>query len=130
MTQVILDSSGYSEFRRGRPTLRKYFVKDTEIILPVVVIGELRAGFAAGQWLSENEKLLRQFMDLPNVTIAKITDKTTRIYAQLFVELRQKGLPIGQNDMWIAALALELDTPLLTFDKDFSHINNLQLVSG
>ena len=41
--------------------------------------------------------------------------------------LREKGKPIGTNDMWIAATALELDNELLTLDEDFANIQDLML---
>ena len=41
----------------------------------------------------------------------------------------KKGKPIGSNDMWIAAIALELDNELLTLDDDFKNISDLMLGS-
>ena len=58
-----------------------------------------------------------------------MTDKTTVIYSQIYLSLRQKGKPIGTNDMWIAAIALEMDNELLTLNEDFSYIPDLMLGS-
>src|ERR1700677_4535637 len=123
-----LDTSAYSAFNRGDKRLRKWFNADNEIIMPNIVVGELRAGFAAGNRQKENEELLQRFLDSPNVSIVTITDKTTQIYADVYLKLRQKGKPIGTNDMWIAAISVELDVSLLTTDTDFAYVPGLGLV--
>jgi len=122
-----LDTSAYSAFNRGDKRLRAWFTSDSDIIVPIVVIGELRAGFATGNRRKENEELLQRFLDSPNVSVQTITDNTTVIYSQIYLMLREKGKPIGTNDMWIAAIALELDNELLTLDEDFANVQDLML---
>jgi predicted nucleic acid-binding protein len=124
-----LDTSAYSAFNRGDKRLRKWFTSDNDIVVPIIVIGELRAGFVAGNKRKKNEELLQRFLDSPNVYVQTITDKTTVIYSQIYLSLRQKGKPIGTNDMWIAAIALEMDNELLTLDESFSYIPDLMLGS-
>jgi len=124
-----LDTSAYSAFNRGDKRLREWFTSDNDIVVPIIVIGELRAGFAAGNKRKINEELLQRFLDSPNVYVQTITDKTTVIYSQIYLSLRQKGKPIGTNDMWIAAIALEMDNELLTLDEAFSYIPDLMLGS-
>ena len=124
-----LDTSAYSAFNRGDKRLRKWFTSDNDIVVTIIVIGELRAGFVAGNKRKKNEELLQRFLDSPNVYAQTITDKTTVIYSQIYLSLRQKGKPIGTNDMWIAAIALEMDNELLTLDEAFSYIPDLMLCS-
>jgi tRNA(fMet)-specific endonuclease VapC len=124
----VLDTSAYSAFNRGDERLKKWFSSDAAIILPLIVVGELRAGFAAGNRRKENEYLLQRFIDSPNVSSATITDTTTKLFAEIYLRLRKAGTPIGTNDMWIAAITLERDTLLLTLDSDFSQIPDLMLV--
>lgn len=122
-----LDTSAYSAFNRGDKRLRAWFKSDVDIIVPIIVVGELRAGFAAGNKRKENEELLQKFLDSSNVNVHTITDKTTLIYSQIYLRLREKGKPIGTNDMWIAAIALELDNELLTLDGGFTNVPDLML---
>ncbi len=122
-----LDTSAYSAFNRGDKRLRSWFTSDNDIIVPIIVVGELRAGFAAGSKNKENEELLQRFLDSANVYVKTITDKTTIIYSQIYLKLREKGKPIGSNDMWIAAIALEQDNELLTLDDDFTNVPDLML---
>ena len=124
-----LDTSAYSAFNRGDTRLRTWFNSKNDIIVPSIVIGELRAGFVVGTKQKENEGLLQRFLDSHNVYIQTLSEKTTHIYSQIYLKLREKGKPIGTNDMWIAAIALELDNELLTLDADFANIPDLMLGS-
>jgi tRNA(fMet)-specific endonuclease VapC len=96
--------------------------------MPLVVVAELRAGFAAGNQQSYNQSNLIKFTSSPNVEVAGITDETTQQYANIFARLKAAGTPIGTNDLWIAACSLEHGLPLLTLDKDFQKIEAVQLV--
>ena len=125
-----LDTSAYSAFNRGDNRMKKWFHTDNEIILPMIVVGELRAGFAAGNKRQLNERLLQRFLDAPNVRTATITDDTTRLFAELYLQLRTAGTPIGSNDLWIAAISLEHGLPLLTLDADFACVPGLEPIRG
>jgi len=43
----------------------------------------------------------------------------------LFVQLKRAGTPVPDNDLWIAALALQHDLLLITRDKHFKNIPQL-----
>lgn len=123
-----LDTSAFSDFNRGDSRLKKWFHIDNEILISQIVIGELRAGFAAGNRREENEQLLQKFLDSPSVRSVSLTDTTTKLFAEIYINLRKAGTPIGTNDMWIAAISLEYDIPLLTTDGDFAKVRDLTLV--
>jgi tRNA(fMet)-specific endonuclease VapC len=48
-------------------------------------------------------------------------------YAGIKHELKQKGRPIPDNDLWIAALAMQYDLLLLTLDNHFGEISRLAM---
>lgn len=123
--RFVLDTSAYSAFYRGDHRLRQWFNADHEIALPMIVVGELRAGFAVGSRRQHNEVLLQRFIDSPNVTLLTLTQDTTHCFARIFASLRSAGTPIGVNDMWIAATALEHDIAILTLDSDFGRVPEL-----
>ena len=54
---------------------------------------------------------------------------TARIFGEIATELRQKGKPIQQDDMWIAALCKQYGYALATADKGFTGITGLELLS-
>ena len=125
---LALDTSAYSDFNRGDSRLKKWFDADNEILISLTVVGELRAGFAAGSRREINEQLLQRFLDAPNVRTMTITNDTTNLFAEIYLSLRRAGKPIGTNDMWIAAMSLEHDVALLTTDNDFLNVPDLMLV--
>lgn len=128
--KFTLDTSAFSEFNRGNAKMKQWFRNSHDIIVPLIVVGELRAGFAAGDRRDDNERLLQRFLDSPNVRTATITDETTQLFAQTYLALRQAGTPVGTNDLWIAAVSIEHQCPLLTVDSDFSRIEALELLKG
>ncbi len=127
MTPVILDTSAYSNAGRGDTRLRKWISANSsdKVILPTIVIGELRGGFALGNDPHGNEQTLQRFLGMPHVSVVSITDATTHIFAELYAKLRKTGKAFGQNDLWIASLAIENKAKLITFDKDFLSIKGL-----
>ncbi len=87
-----------------------------EILLPVPVIGELRYGAlnsrSSVENLAEVDRLVSRFRALD------ITATTAAVYARLRLDLKEKGRPIPENGLWIAALCVEHQVPLATFDHN------------
>jgi len=50
-------------------------------------------------------------------------------YGAVKTELKKKGRPIPENDLWIAACAIQYDLILVTRDGHFDPIGGLQLES-
>ncbi len=93
-------------------------------LLPAPVVGELRYGALNSRKAPENlakvEALVSRCVVL-NVTVA-----TAEVYARLRLDLRQKGRPIPENDLWIAALCVEHHVPLAASDAHFDAIDDLK----
>jgi tRNA(fMet)-specific endonuclease VapC len=53
---------------------------------------------------------------------------TAEVYARIRIALKQKGKPIPENDLWIAALCIERGSPLATSDEHFAAIDELTIV--
>jgi tRNA(fMet)-specific endonuclease VapC len=116
---VALDTNAYSDFMRG------VVQAATQIYVPLIVLGELRAGFRAGRRSSANERNLQQFLGTPRVGVLLPDEATSHQYADLIVLLRRQGTPLPINDVWIAALALQHNLVLCTSDAHFQHIPHL-----
>ena len=95
------------------------------IVLPFVVLGELRDGFAHGRRPAENERIFRRFLLKDGVGVLFADDQTTHHYASLFRQFRKQGTPIPTNDMWMAALVLQHNLVLHARDKHFDHLPQL-----
>jgi len=48
--------------------------------------------------------------------------------ALIRLQLRRRGRPIPENDVWIAALCVEHKMPLATSDEHFLEVDALQLI--
>jgi tRNA(fMet)-specific endonuclease VapC len=59
--------------------------------------------------------------------ILPITHGTALAYARIRQELISKGLPLPDNDLWIAGTALANDYVLVSHDAGFKRIKDLQL---
>ena len=90
--------------------------------MPVVVLGELFRGFAAGGRERENRESLRVFLGSPRVSVAEIRQTTSERYAVIYAHLKSAGNPIPTNDLWIAACAMELGAEVLTADRHFEMV--------
>ena len=120
--KVALDTKAYSDFMRGDGD-RVHVVRAARTIaLPLIVLGELRAGFAAGDRESSNAANLRRFLASPRVSILCPDEQTTHHYAQLHFQLRAKGAAIPTNDLWIASLVVQHDLILCTSDNHFRQL--------
>jgi tRNA(fMet)-specific endonuclease VapC len=124
--RLALDSNRYTDLCRGDADVVRAVEEATEVFVPFVVIGELRAGFGLGSRTLENERVLARFLSLPDVKVMHTDDATTHHYATVFRQLRRQGTPIPSNDMWIAALVLQHDLVLYARDRHFDHLPQLK----
>ncbi len=128
MTGLVLDTNAYVAFKRGKEDAVEALRLASEIVLPVVVLGELLAGFACGSREAENRAELTAFLDSHRVRVAAADATTAGWYAHVFSGLRQAGQPIPANDLWIAATALQNGLPVFSYDKHFQQVQGLALI--
>jgi tRNA(fMet)-specific endonuclease VapC len=122
-SSVALDTSVAIDVLAGRAeSLTAQAI--TEFLLPVPVIGELRYGALnsrkADENLAEVERLVAR------CRVMDVTLATAAVYARLRLQLKTKGKPIPENDLWIAASCVEHDVKLAAVDGHFDAIDDLQ----
>ncbi len=122
---IVLDTNAYSDFMRGYSSRVQIVREARRLYLPLVVLGELRAGFAAGNQESKNTANLQRFLNSPRVLLLPLDDQTTHHYAHIYLQLRSKGIAIPNNDLWLAALAVQHGLILCTSDAHFDQIPQL-----
>ena len=126
MRPISLDTNAYTAFKRGDAGIVAVLQHAPTIIICTTVLGELLAGFAAGQRESVNRSELTRFINVPRVKVVPGTAATADLYALIYAALRRKGRPIPTNDLWIAASSLEHGAALLTLDAHFQGIDGLR----
>ncbi len=120
--RIALDTNRYDDLITGDETVADIVESAEVVFLPFIVVGELRAGFAAGSRQVENDRLLRRFLMKEGIDILFAAEHTPHSYASVYAQLRKQGTPIPTNDMWIAALVLEHDLALCSRDAHFDHL--------
>src|SRR5438105_3203274 len=105
--KLALDTNRYTDMQQGAPDAVEVLESAAEIILPFVVLAELRAGFSLGHRGRENERALHVFLAKPIVSVAYADEETIGHYATLYQQLRGQGTMIPQNDLWLAALVVQ-----------------------
>ena len=120
--RVAIDTNRYVDLCKGVGETVAVLEEAEAIMLPFVVLGELRAGFVHGKRQADNERTLRQFLLKDGVSVLFADDQTTHHYASVFRQLRKQGTPIPTNDMWLAALVLQHNLALHARDKHFDRL--------
>lgn len=126
--RVALDTNRYVDLCRGLDDTVRVVEEAEAVLLPFVVVGELRAGFAVGRRGADNERTLRRFLLKDGVRVLFADDQTTHHYAAVYRQLRRQGTPIPTNDMWVAALALQHNLALHARDAHFDRLPQLPRV--
>jgi predicted nucleic acid-binding protein len=72
-----------------------------------------------------NRARLDELLDEDFVDIVPVSREIANRYGEVFAKLRAAGTPIPINDVWIAATALHVAARLITFDRDFERIADL-----
>jgi tRNA(fMet)-specific endonuclease VapC len=120
--KIGLDTNAYSDFMRGYSERVSVLRTARQIFVPLIVLAELRAGFAAGNREATNAAKLQQFLSSSRVFVLQPDEQTTYHYAQLYLQLRKKAVAIPTNDLWIAALVVQHRLVLCTSDAHFQQI--------
>ncbi len=95
------------------------------LFLCVPVLGELRYGALASSRVEQNLERLEQFSK--TVAVLHCDSETAMYYSTIRFDLRKKGRPIPENDVWIAAIARQHRLTLLSRDSHFREIEDLDL---
>jgi len=127
--KLVLDTNIYSDYAEGLSQTVDFMATYGEFIyLPSVVLGELYFGFMKGSRQQFNEKKLQQFIGRLRVEIINVNADVARKYAIIYLSLQKKGAKIPINDVWIAASCMEVGGTLLTRDKHFKVVDQIETV--
>jgi predicted nucleic acid-binding protein len=127
--KLVLDTNIYSDYAEGLSQTVDFMATYGEFIyLPSVVLGELYFGFMKGSRQQFNEKKLHQFIGRLRVEIINVNADVARKYAIIYLSLQKKGTKIPINDVWIAASCMEVGGTLLTIDKHFKVVDQIETV--
>jgi tRNA(fMet)-specific endonuclease VapC len=96
-----------------------------QVFLCLTVIGELYFGADRSSHVAANRARVDQLIEV--CPLAPHDLDTASRYGTLKAVLRRKGRPIPENDLWIAACALQHRLVLATRDEHFGEVVDLQV---
>jgi len=120
---MILDTNAVSALLAGDEALAVVLASSERHHLPVVVVGEYRYGLLRSKYRRRLEPLLDILIG-ESIPLA-VDLETTNHYAQVRDELRRRGTPIFENDVWIAALARQHGEPVVSRDEHFDAVSGV-----
>ena len=124
---MILDTNAVSALLAGDAALGEVLAEDEHHHLPVIVIGEYRYGLIGSRFRVHLQDLLETL--IRESFVLRVDEVTAEMYSQVRDDLRRKGRPIPENDLWIAALARQHRQPVVSRDGHFDYVRDLRRVA-
>ena len=125
--RFALDTNIVSAWLKGEISIADKIDSAESVFLPIIVIGELYYGAAFSSQVAKNTQDIKKITS--RYQLLSLDEDTTVIYGAIKTGLRKKGKPIPENDIWIAAIAIQNDLALATRDNHFKEIEDLSLVA-
>ena len=118
-----LDTNAYIDAAFGTGTVLKILDEAEDVFLPAPAVGEILYGALNSSRRSDNIATADEF--IAACIVLPVDESAARCCADLRFGLKEKGRPLPENDIWIAAVCLEHDLPLLSRDTHFHAIPGL-----
>lgn len=121
--RFLLDTNVVIALFSGDKLVTERF-SEAEVFVPSTALGELYYGARKSAHPSENLARVEQFAGATQVLSCDAT--TAWFYGEVRDGLRLKGRPIPENDLWIAAIAVQHGLTLATRDDHFNDVDGLK----
>jgi len=123
--RFLLDTNVIIALLEGDDTVLSNLDQAAEVFIPAVALGELFFGAAKSFRPLENSSKVEQFA--VGRTIVSCDLDVAREYGRLKQQLKARGRPLRENDIWIAAAATRYGMVLVTRDRHFQEIEHLAI---
>jgi predicted nucleic acid-binding protein len=128
----LLDTNAVSALMRADPRMASWLSSigsDDRVVICTITRGEVLFGLerlAQGRRRTELEtKAGKLFAILP---CEPLPPNAGDRYANVKVSQQRRGLPLDENELWIAATALAMEATLVSRDSDFQAVEGLAVV--
>ena len=124
----LLDTNIFIAALKAHPAVRLQLesLPASAVVLSPIVLGELQTGVEKSAQAERNRARLDEVA--AGLAVPPLDAATSAHYARIRAVLERQGTPIGGNDLWIAAQAIEHGYRLLTLNgNDFAGLPGLQL---
>ena len=124
--KLLLDTNIIIELFKGDNEILGILEQQDLIYIPIAVLAELYLG--AYRSTNLEKKLFEINNFLQNCIVLNADKATSQNYAIIKTALFLKGKPIPENDIWIAATAMQYQLPLFTHDKHFNEVEGISIL--
>ena len=124
--RFLLDTNIVIALLEGDDAVLSSLDRAAEVFIPTVALGELFFGAAKSGRPSENTAKVERFA--AGRAIVPCDFDVAREYGRLKLRLRERGRPLPENDVWIAAAATRHGMILVTRDRHFQDVEGLAIV--
>ncbi len=127
--KLVLDTNIYCAYAEGLSNVVETMATYGQyLFIPSIVLGELNFGFMKGGRQQFNERKLQEIINRLKIEIINVNADVARRYALIYLSLQKKGTKIPINDVWIAACCMEIGGTLLTLDKHFERVDQIEVI--
>ena len=123
MNGQLVDTNVIIRVLKGQTELFPLFDEIEKLYVSSISIGELMYGAALSKKTDFNQELYSGFCN--QMKIIYVDSDIAKSYGKIKAQLKKKGRPIPENDIWIAATAITAGLSLVTADTDFENIDGL-----
>lgn len=127
MKPCFLDTCAVIDLMAGRQAAEDALADFDHLLISYVVLGELLLGCRRSPDPEAEFSNLRRL--LLNNTWVGADIPTCVAYARLAADLEKGGQRIPQNDLWIAALCVRCNLPLVSSDPHFARLPELKWIN-
>lgn len=123
---ILLDTNIVIGLFANEETVLAHLSETDSVFIPSVVLGELYFGAYKS---AHGEDNVRRIDELASANAVLVCDAVTaNYYGRIKKALRDKGKPLPENDIWIAAIAQQHGLAIASRDQHFREIENLPLL--
>jgi tRNA(fMet)-specific endonuclease VapC len=126
-SKVLADTNIFIDLMKGDTTIAQKLESFNKVYISPIVLSELY--FGAYRSGNPAKHLAKISIAVQNSQVLAIDAVTAGIYVSIKMALFAKGNPIPENDIWIAASALQHNLLLYANDNHFKEIEGVQLIS-
>jgi len=123
--RVLLDTNIIIALLEDEVAVKDKLAKTDEVFVSSIALGELYFGAWKSGRPQANLARIDEFA-ADNVVLGCDTGAARR-YGEVKNALSLKGRPIPENDIWIAAIAVQHDLTLITRDGHFNEVDSLKV---
>jgi len=122
---ILLDTNIVIGLFGNDESILTHLSESEGVFLPSIAIGELYYGAYKS---AQSENNIKRIDELVASISVLICDAGTALhYGRLKKDLKEKGKPLPENDIWIAAIAKQNNLTVASRDQHFKEIDSLEV---